>query len=300
MTAIANWFQKKAGIAMGIVASGFGLGGLMIPVVTLLIDKLEWRTAMVVVGFGVLVIVMPLSFIVRHKPEQYGYQPDGETIVMDTPDIQNQTAAAGYDITARQALKNRAFWHLAVASLCHAFVLGAVVTHMMPYLSSLGVTRTTASVVALVLPVTSIIGRLNGGWLGDRYGRKQVFTASFVLMTVGVLLFGFVTLDKMWLLVPFIIALSLGWGSSVTTRITLLREYFGRGSFGTILGFTSGVMMVGNITGAPLAGWVYDVWGSYQGAWLGYGALTLVGAFLVFTAPSVESVLEGARSEMKK
>jgi len=300
MTAIANWFQKKAGIAMGIVASGFGLGGLMIPVVTLLIDKLEWRTAMVVVGFGVLVIVMPLSFIVRHKPEQYGYQPDGETIVMDTPEIQNQTAVAGYDITARQALKNRAFWHLAVASLCHAFVLGAVVTHMMPYLSSLGVTRTTASVVALVLPVTSIIGRLNGGWLGDRYGRKQVFTASFVLMTVGVLLFGFVTLDKMWLLVPFIIALSLGWGSSVTTRITLLREYFGRGSFGTILGFTSGVMMVGNITGAPLAGWVYDVWGSYQGAWLGYGALTLVGAFLVFTAPSVESVLEGARSEMKK
>jgi MFS family permease len=248
----------------------------------------------------VLVIVMPLSFIVRHKPEQYGYQPDGETIVMDTPEIQNQTAVAGYDITARQALKNRAFWHLAVASLCHAFVLGAVVTHMMPYLSSLGVTRTTASVVALVLPVTSIIGRLNGGWLGDRYGRKQVFTASFVLMTVGVLLFGFVTLDKMWLLVPFIIALSLGWGSSVTTRITLLREYFGRGSFGTILGFTSGVMMVGNITGAPLAGWVYDVWGSYQGAWLGYGALTLVGAFLVFTAPSVESVLEGARSEMKK
>ena len=293
MTTVANWFRRKAGIATGIVVSGFGLGGLLVPVVTILIDRLEWRPAMLTVGLGMLVIVLPLSLLMRHKPEHYGHQPDGEVSSnVETMSVQNLTAVTEINITAKQALRKRAFWHLAFASMCHAFVLGAVVTHMMPYLSSLGIARATSSLVALVLPVASIIGRLNSGWLSDRFGRKQVFTISFILMTAGVFLFGYVDTGRMWLLVPFIITLSLGWGGSVTTRITLLREYFGRGSFGTIFGFTSGIMMLGHVTGAPLAGWIFDMWGSYQGAWLGYGALTLVGAILVFTIPSFSSTVQ--------
>ena len=54
------------------------------------------------------------------------------------------------------------------------------------------------------------------------------------------------------------------------------------------MGFMSGVMMVGHITGAPLAGWIYDTWGTYRWAWLAYGAVTLLGAFLVFTLPAAK------------
>jgi len=43
--------------------------------------------------------------------------------------------------------------------------------------------------------------------------------------------------------------------------------------------------MLGNVTGAPLAGWVYDTWGNYQGAWLSFALLALLGAFLVTTLP---------------
>ncbi len=287
MTAVANWFRTKAGKATGIVSSGFGLGGLLVPVVTWLVDVMQWRMAMLTVGLSVLVIVLPLSLLVRHKPEDYGYQPDGTlNSTSETSKVQEPRPTAEINLSAKQVLRNNTYWRVAIPTVCHSFVVGAVVMHIMPYLDSLGIARTTASLAALALPILSIGGRLGSGWLGDRHGKRHVFAASFALMTGGLFLLAQISSGQMWLIIPFLITFSLGWGGSVTTRIALIREYFGRRSFGTILGFTSGIMVAGNIAGAPLAGWVFDTYGSYQGVWLGYGALTITGMVLALTIPS--------------
>ena len=80
MSAVTNWFRKRQGLTMGITASGVAFGGLFVPLITALVDTLGWRQAMGLMGFGVFLIPMPLSLLLRHKPEQYGYQPDGEKI----------------------------------------------------------------------------------------------------------------------------------------------------------------------------------------------------------------------------
>lgn len=78
MTAVANWFHKKVGIALGIMASGFGASGLIVPLIVRLIDLYGWRATLVILGLAIWFIGLPLCLVIRNKPEQYGYHPDGE------------------------------------------------------------------------------------------------------------------------------------------------------------------------------------------------------------------------------
>jgi predicted MFS family arabinose efflux permease len=191
------------------------------------------------------------------------------------------------NIPAKQALRSRAFWHIALAIMCPAFAIGAVLTHIMPFLSSVGIIRSTASLVALAIPVASICGRLGVAWLRDRLDERRVYAVAFALMAIGMLCLGYVAGGETWLLVPFIILFSFGWGGSVTTMLTLQRKYFGRSSIGTIIGLSSSVMMIGRTPGPPLAGWVFDTWGSYQGIWFGSVPMALVGVVLALTTPRI-------------
>jgi MFS family permease len=58
-----------------------------------------------------------------------------------------------------------------------------------------------------------------------------------------------------------------------------------------ILGFVAGIMMVGNISGAPLTGLVYDTVGSYQAAWCSFAVLAIIGTILAATVPSFSSTV---------
>lgn len=295
LVAVANWFRRNVGIATGIMTSGFALGGLLVPLVAVLIDTFGWRTAMASLGLGMWVIALPLSLLVRDKPEQYGSLPDGDlsnNVVIN--EGLSSTKSLEVDIPAKQALKSSAFWHISLALMCQMFVINAVVVHIMPYLSSIGIGRSASSLVASVIPVTSIGGRLGFGWFGDRLDKRYVTAAGFILTSLGLLFFGYAASSGIWLLVPFLILFGTGWGSSVTMRVALLREYFGRSRFGTIHGFTLGVIMVGNITGPSLAGWAFDKWGSYQGAWFAFSSLAIASVVIAATTPSPGNAIQPA------
>ncbi|MBN1255521.1 MAG: MFS transporter [Deltaproteobacteria bacterium] len=286
MTAVANWFHKKVALVIGIVASGHALGGLLVPTVTRCIDTFGWRAVLVVLGLGMWLINVPLALLVRHKPEQYGYLPDGD--VSDTvavrkgqPPVQNSDEER---IALGLALRSRTFWHIALAYMCSVLVIGAVMTHVMPYLSSVDITRSISGWVAAILPVVSICGRLGFGWLGDKVNKKLAAVICFLLLTAAMIFFNYAAVG-MWLLLPFLIFFGLGYGGNVSIRAALLRDYFGRSRLGTILGFSTGVMMLGNIAGAPLAGWAYDTSGSYRGAWFAFAAVAVVSAIIIVTTP---------------
>jgi sugar phosphate permease len=290
MTVVGNWFRKRVSLVTGIVVSGSAIGGLLVPLVTKIIDTFEWRGAMTIFGLGAWVILLPLSLLVRHKPEQYGYLPDGEVSrKLDVDESQPPEEDTMVDIGVKQALKSRVFWHISLGIMCHFLVVIAVITHVMPYMSSIGIPRMTSSLVASAIPLTSIGGRLSFGWFGDRFDKRRVTAVGLILVGLSMLFFSYVATVGTWLLVLFVILFGIGYGGPVPMSAALVREYFGKARLGTILGLAMGVTYIGSIVGPPLAGWVYDTYGSYQGAWLALAGVAIVGMLSFVTAPSVSN-----------
>jgi MFS family permease len=287
VTAVSNWFRKRLGLATGIMISGYGTSGLLVPIMVSLIDAQGWRTAIVIMALGLLVLGLPLAMLLRHKPEQYGLLPDGEagSAVLVEQSL-TATRAKEAHLGIRQVMKTRAFWHIVLGLMPQFVVVPAAITHLMPYLSSLGIARATSGLVATAIPLLSIGGRFGFGWLADKHEKRRLSMMGLILLLVGLVCFEYISTGWPWLLVPFLIFFSFGYGGNVTMIGVLLGEYFGRGNLGTLIGFAWGTLMVANMAGPPIAGAVFDHWGSYQGVWLAMAGLTLAGVVVMALMPA--------------
>jgi MFS family permease len=290
ITAVSKWFRKRASLAVGIVNSGWGFSGLVVPLVVGLIYLYQWRTTMVILALAVLLIGLPLSMLVRHRPERYGYLPDGEKVERTASEgVLDSVQVTEINVKAKQALRTPTFWHISVSLLFHGMIVSATATHVMPYLSSIGFSRETSALAASAMPLLSVIGRLGFGWLGDRANRVKIAAAAFIMVCLGMLCFSSASCAGAWMLIPFLILFSIGVGGNNTMRASLVIEFFGRESFGTLFGFVVGIMMIGFIVGPPLAGWTFDKWGAYQGIWMVFAGLSIVASIIVVTTPNIDT-----------
>ena len=190
-----------------------------------------------------------------------------------------------YDsVSLKQALGMRPLWHILAAFALLVFVVMTVTTHIMPYLSSVAVDRAQAGVVATLLAVLSIIGRLALGWVTDRWPYQRAMMVALLVMVVGLVCFIMVALDPVYL-IPFLVIFPIGFGGAMVLRPPFVLEYFGQARFGTIFGLTMSASLLGGIAGPPLAGYIYDTSGNYFWFWvISIGAL-LLAVVAILTCP---------------
>jgi len=277
MTAVADWFQKDSGKAFGVMSSAFGASGLIVPLIVWLIDAFHWRTALVILGLGVWGLGIPLSFVVRKRPEEC--DASGGERFQNKVDVHSVVQSERAGMTVREALKNRAFLQLTVVEGIRVMTVMAVLTHVMPYLAQSGMSRPTAGFVAAGIPIVSIIGRLGLGWMGDVFSKKHLFAMTFCFLGLGLLAFCFV--DLRWTIFIFLLFFSTGSGGGMVMRVAILREYFGSASFGKLLGIVMGSGAIGGMLGPTLAGWVFDTFGNYQLAWFGFLGIVILPIILL-------------------
>jgi sugar phosphate permease len=288
LTVIMRWFRNNAGKASSWFSMGIGLGALTVPIVTLAIDATGWRTALAMLAGIILVIALPLVFVMRDRPEDYGLLPDGAappddaTQATDEPIVE---AAPERYLTVRQAIRTRAFWQIGFATMFWIAGFSSFILYVMPYLESVGVPRTVASMVAMAVPLVSLPSRLMMGWLADRFPVKNVVAVAIALIGSGLLLFGGVNGDSTALLVLCVITLGIGLGGMTPLGAPLNRGYFGTKHFGTIYGLGGVFFTIGTISTPPLVGLFYDRTGGYGDTrWL-LGGLALVGAVVMLAIP---------------
>ena len=98
MAAVNGWFIKKRSRAFAIFSLGAGASGITVFVLGLAMQNFGWRSAAIMAGIGIFIFVVPMSLLLRHKPEEYGYLPDGEdpNRVVDSNDIQLEDVNNAY------------------------------------------------------------------------------------------------------------------------------------------------------------------------------------------------------------
>lgn len=272
--ALATWFKKDMGKALAVVSSGVGVGGFLVPVTVMLINQYQWRTTFVILGLGMWVLGIPLVGIIRPHPEKYGQHPDGNAPHPHAP----ARLEVERNISLKDAVKIKSFWYLSMAESIRLMAMTALITHIIPYLSSMGVSRSKAALVATLTPILSIAGRLAFGWLGDIYRKDHVLALAYAFSGISLLAFSCVQIT--WMIIPFLIFFPLSWGAA-PLRDAAMREYFGRTSLGSILGIMGGIGTFARISGPFLAGWTYDTFGDYRGVWLFFAACFAISVILM-------------------
>jgi OFA family oxalate/formate antiporter-like MFS transporter len=242
MTAVSKWFRRRIGLAMSIVSCGFGAGGLVVFMMARLVDAYGWRPTVQGLAFGVLIIVLPLAMLLRHRPQQYGYLPDGDAQqTVETSAGKIDVELKEYGITLREAVKTRTFWLMAVMFVCQHLMVGTSVTHIMPYLTDVGLSTTIASLGAAGIPLASIIGRISFGTLGDRVSRKRLMILMFAMISLGLVSFQMAGSYAIPGVIGFLLLFGTGFGGFNAIRPAFAREIYGTKQYGTIFGFLIGI-----------------------------------------------------------
>jgi MFS family permease len=283
-TVVARWFKRGIGKANGVLSMGMGIGGVATPIVVALVDRFSWQTTLMFAAIGFLVLGVPLSFVFRNKPQDYGLLPDGtawDTLIGSGP-------SRNYDFgtQVRDALKMRAFWHIGLVIMFQFAIFGVLSVYMIPYLTSLGRGRETGGIVVMLYTLVSLAFRIPIGMLSDRFRKSFVIAFTVGLMGTGVgLLWLFDEHSPFWLVVLFAVAYGLGVSGINPLRPPIIAEYFGTKNFGTIFGLSSIFNTVAMVAAAPVAGWVVDTYSDYKSVLLVLASLAVLGVILMLTIP---------------
>jgi len=284
MSTTAKWFDKRRGLALGIVGSSAGLGpGIAAPVSTFLLSGLGWRTAYIVLGMLTWIVVLPLSGLLKKPPgttTALRYNGDTDTHIIKKHESENLAIHPLKEPSfPKNVLFRVPFWTVFLFWLLFAASILMVVTHIVPHATDVGVTAEQAGMLLSLISISSIAGNLIMGAVSDRLGRKAT-AMIFSLVQAGALIW-LISIQDLWLFYVFAFLFGFAWGSINPSVSALVSEEFGVKNISTIFGMLDVGWAIGGAFGPVLGGLVYDVNSDYSIAFIVCAAAMVLAALLI-------------------
>jgi sugar phosphate permease len=217
---------------------GTSIGGAVFPLVVrpfLATDR--WRDALLVLmPIAGAMILLPLIFVIRSRPEDKGLQPDGDPVKAETPGL-TSTPTQHVGPTLKEALRMPAFYILAFATGSLWFCMNGIVQHQTIYMSmELGLPMDTVPVIVSAIFWFAIIGKLLTGYLSDHFDRILIMFLVVIALIVGLSILRLSSADNLLGLYCYAAIFGIGYAGTFTMIQVVIAEFFSGHSFGKILG----------------------------------------------------------------
>jgi len=249
---ISHWFDKRRGMAVGVVISGSYVAGAIWPLVAQhYFDLIGWRNTYIVMGWFCMLTIVPLGLVMTPKaPMTSAFggdagKADEKPLGLHASLLQNTLCVAGLACCAAMAVPQ-------VHIVAHATDLG--------FAAARG-----AEMLALMLG-GGIISRLGSGWLSDRIGGLRTLALGSLLQ--GMMVTSFVFANGLNTLYALALLFGLSQGGIVPSYAIIIRRYFNAGQAGWRIGVTLLSTMLGMALGGQIGGALFDLTGTYTAAFL--------------------------------
>jgi MFS family permease len=256
VTVAPTWFTARRGLAMGIILSGTGVGGLVwAPAIRALIDVVGFRNTLRLGGAISFVLVALSSAVLSWEPQS-----------LARFSVENASRTGRFDgilqvpLVDWRVAKSRKFAAQGLGAIFQAAAYYTPVFFFASYASSLGYSNTAGANFIALSNACNAIGKIVIGYFADRLGRlnslflttliSAVITVSFWLPST---VYGS-TDESRSLFIAFAIFYGVFAGAYVSLFPASLIEIFGVQNFASVNGALYMVRGMATLVGTPIGG----------------------------------------------